>query len=80
MSAVTLAVALLASFAGWLLIHVVLAVRLMRRAPHWRGVVALFLPPLAPWWAAKARWSGAVYAWLGALLLYVTILIALKLT
>jgi hypothetical protein len=38
--------------------------------PRWRGLLALLLPPLAPWfgWRAGRRWNAGV--WLFAALLY----------
>jgi hypothetical protein len=39
--------------------------------PRWRGLLALLLPPLAPWlgWRAGRRWNAGV--WLVAALIYV---------
>lgn len=38
--------------------------------PRWRGLLALLLPPLAPWfgWRAGRRWNAGV--WLVAAVLY----------
>ena len=44
--------------------HVALAVGLTLRAPRWRGLVALLVPPLAPYWGweAKMRLRAALWA------------------
>lgn len=55
------------SFSSWITCHTVLCARLMRRSP-WRGLVALVVVPLAPYYAAafpktRRTWAGllAVY-------------------
>ena len=63
--------ALLLSFATLLTTHVAIAVRLTWRArPRYRGVVALLVPPLAPWWAYEQRWRRMALVWLGAVAVY----------
>ena len=63
--------ALLVSFATLLTTHVVIAVRLTLRArPRYRGVVALLVPPLAPWWAYQEHWGRLVLLWVGAVAVY----------
>jgi hypothetical protein len=63
--------ALLVSFATLLTTHVVIAVRLAwRTRPRYRGLVALLVPPLAPWWAYGQRWRRLVALWVGAIAVY----------
>jgi hypothetical protein len=42
--------ALLLAFALVVTAHVTLVVGLAARRPRWRALVALVVPPLAPWW------------------------------
>ena len=63
--------ALLVSFATLLTTHLVIAVRLgWRTRPRYRGLVALLVPPLAPWWAYQQRWWRLVLLWVGAVAVY----------
>ncbi len=48
-------IALSVAFAAWVTDHVALSVGLLRRAPRWRGLVALVIAPLAPVWGFGAR-------------------------
>jgi hypothetical protein len=62
---------LLLSFATLLTTHVAIAVRLgLRARPRYRGVVALLVPPLAPFWAYEQRWRTMVLLWVGAVAVY----------
>ena len=56
--------------------HVGLLAGLARREPRWRAVVALFLPPLAPYWGWQHGMTRRTYAWMAALAVY-TIALAL---
>jgi hypothetical protein len=47
------ALLLVASFAGWGTLYVVIAAKLVLTPPRWRGIAALFVPPLAPYWATR---------------------------
>lgn len=63
------AAALVLAFALAVTAHVTLVVGLAGRAPRWRALVALVLPPLAPYWG----WSGLrrrAVLWLGAAAAY----------
>jgi hypothetical protein len=51
-------------------VHVALAVRLVRRQPRWRGLVALVVPPLAVMWAFREGWRRTAVLWLGAVAVY----------
>ncbi len=64
------AAVLIGSLAVWGVLHVHVAMRLVRRHPRWRGVVALILPPLAPYWAARTGDRVWAAAWGVSLLLW----------
>jgi hypothetical protein len=67
---------LVLAFATLVTAHVTLALGLMRRAPRWHGLVALVVPPLAPWWAWRdsMRVRGAI--WVAAAIAYAAALAA----
>jgi hypothetical protein len=68
--------ALLVAFATLLTAHVVIAVRLVVSAhPRYRGLVALFFPPVAPMWAYRERWTRLAYLWIGAAVVYTVMLV-----
>jgi hypothetical protein len=50
--------------------HVVLVAGLARKRTWGRAVVALLVPPLAPWWGYRAGLRVATIAWCAALALY----------
>ena len=60
------ALVLIGSFATWGSLHVLLAWRLGRSAPWWHGLVALVLPPLAPYWGMRSGRRVMGSAWLVA--------------
>lgn len=67
--------ALLASFATLVTAHVAIAVRLFFGAkPRYRGILALIVPPLAPMWAHRERWRKLCWTWVGAVLVYASLL------
>ena len=51
--------------------HVVLAASLALLKPRWRGLVALLVPPLAPYWGMEQRMRLRSALWLGAAAAYV---------
>jgi hypothetical protein len=53
-----------------LVAHVTLVIGLLRRDPWWRGLVALVVPPLAPFWGYEARLRGRVTLWVVTLVVY----------
>jgi hypothetical protein len=50
--------------------HVTLVIGLMRRGPWWHGLLALLVPPLAPYWGYEARLRKRVTLWVVSLALY----------
>lgn len=50
--------------------HVALAVGLARRGPVWVALVALAVPPLAPWWGWARGMRVRAITWGAALALY----------
>jgi hypothetical protein len=63
--------ALAVSFALAITAHLAIAVGLTRRAPRWRGPVALVVAPLAPYWAFQSGMRARGAAWLLAIVGYV---------
>ncbi len=63
--------ALIGSFAAWGVVHVLLVARLLAERPRWRGVLAIVVPPLAPYWAARAGRRVRAAAWIVALVIWV---------
>jgi hypothetical protein len=51
-------------------VHVAIAVGLARRRAFARAALALFVPPLAPWWAWQAGMRARTYGWAATLSLY----------
>ena len=71
------AVVLIGSFAALLTTHVAIVASLLRRAPRWRGLVAL-LPPVAPlavYWALRERMYLRGALWVLGLLVYLAALV-----
>lgn len=67
---------LVGSFAILLTVHLSLAIGLACRKPRWRGLVALLLAPLAPYWGHGARMRVRTTLWLAALCIYLLSLFA----
>ena len=61
---------LVLAFAAFVTAHVALAAGVLARGPWWRGIVALLVPPAAPWLGHAAGLRGRTFAWWGALALY----------
>ena len=53
-----------------LVAHVTLVIGLLRRDPWWHGLVALLVPPLAPYWGYEAKLRGRVTLWVTTLAVY----------
>jgi hypothetical protein len=62
--------AMIAAFALLVTAHVTIAWGLAGRAPRWRAAVALVVPPLAPYFAARERMPVRASAWMCALVVY----------
>ncbi len=58
------------AFGLLLVAHVTLVIGLVRREPRWRGLVALLVPPLAPYWGYEAQLSKRVTLWVVSLTVY----------
>ena len=59
-----------------LVAHVTLVIGLLRREPRWRGLVAFFVPPLAPYWGYEARLRKRVTLWIATLAVYLVSAVA----
>jgi hypothetical protein len=73
-----LSVLLALAFLGFIASHVALVVGIARTHNRPRAALAFFVPPLAPFWGHELGMTRRASAWLGALALYVAILIALS--
>jgi hypothetical protein len=73
---VTILATLLVAFGLLVTTHLALAVALLLRSPWWRGLVALLVPPLAPYWSYESGLKIGAALWLLALFLYAVALIA----
>jgi uncharacterized membrane protein YdcZ (DUF606 family) len=69
MTHVLVAVVALALVA-FLAAHTALIVFVFSRPPRYRGLVALAVPPLAPYWAWQGGLHARVYLWLTSLAAY----------
>lgn len=67
---VLLTLTLSLALAAWLTDHIALAVGLMRRAPRWRGFVALVVAPLAPLFGFLAKLRVRSALWLVLAIVY----------
>lgn len=74
--AVFVLVSIALSFAALVTAHVALAVGLCRRTPWTRGLVALVVPPLAPYWGLREKMPGRSVVWIVALVIYVAARVA----
>ena len=73
-----LSILLALALAGFLGAHVALVVGIFRARKPPRAALAFFIPPLAPFWGHELGMTKRANAWLGALALYVAVLIALS--
>ena len=64
---------LLVAFAAFVTAHVALVAGLVMRKPWWRGMVALPVAPLAPYWGARAGMHKRSVAWVVCAALYVVL-------
>jgi hypothetical protein len=61
-------------FATLATIHVAIVLGLAMRDPRWRALVALVVPPLAPYWALRGDMHKRGLFWIGSVLLYTALL------
>ncbi|MEO8874058.1 MAG: hypothetical protein ABI461_00605 [Polyangiaceae bacterium] len=73
-----LSVLLAASLLAFVVAHVALVVGIWRARLRLRAPLALVVPPLAPFWGYELGFTRRAYTWLGALALYMAILVALS--
>ena len=66
---------LVIAFALFITAHVTITYGLAWRPPRWRALVALFVAPLAPFWAWREHMRIRAGIWGGALVLYVVAMI-----
>ncbi len=66
-------VLLVVAFAACVTAHVTILLGLAARAPRWRALAALLVPPLAPYWAARERMWLRLVAWVAGALAYVAL-------
>jgi hypothetical protein len=69
----TVFLAIVVLFALAVTAHVAIAVGLLRLHPRWRGPVAFFVPPLAPYWALRNRMPARAIVWLAAVAGYLLV-------
>jgi hypothetical protein len=58
---------LIVTLAVCVAVHVSIAAKLTGMAPRWRGVVALLIPPLSPFWAWRSGLRARAVVWVVAL-------------
>jgi hypothetical protein len=65
---------LLVAFATLVTVHVTIVFGLSQRDPRWHAAIALFVPPLAPYWALRGGMVVRGGIWIGSVILYTTLL------
>ena len=74
MTAESVLLLMLGSFFLWSLTHLALALRLTAKARPWyRGLVALVVVPLVPYWTYREGWRRSASLWVALLASYVAI-------
>jgi hypothetical protein len=63
-------VSIVVSFATLVTAHLALAAGLAARPPWWHALVALLVPPLAPYWGFREKMRARAVLWGAALVLY----------
>ncbi|HEY6560226.1 MAG TPA: hypothetical protein VI072_23235 [Polyangiaceae bacterium] len=63
--------ALVGSFALLVTMHVAIAAGLTLKPPRWRGLLALLVPPLAPYWGMRERMRRRTALWVVSLMVYI---------
>lgn len=65
--------ALVLSFAAFVTTHLAMVSRLAAHRPRWRALVALVVPPLAPYWSARLRRHAHTGLWVLTALSYLVL-------
>jgi hypothetical protein len=65
---------LVLAFALLVTVHVAIVLGLAWRDPRWRALVALFVPPLAPYWALRGGMRVRGGIWIGCVVVYTSLL------
>jgi hypothetical protein len=63
------------AFAFAITMHVVIVFALAKHKPRWRALVALIVPPFAPYWAWREHMRKRASCWIGAVLVYSVMLL-----
>lgn len=63
-------VAVVVAFAIAVTAHVTIVFGLARRGPKWHAAAALFLVPLAPYWALRERMRARAAMWIVGVVVY----------
>lgn len=53
-----------------LIAHASIVAALATRSPRWRALVALVVPPLAPYWALREKLPGRAVTWIASAVVY----------
>jgi hypothetical protein len=68
---------LIGSLVAWGVVHVLVVSALLSSPARWKGLVALIVVPLAPYWAARAKlwvrvalWCATLVTWLAVRLFF----------
>ncbi len=67
---------LLIAFSTLVTTHLALSVLLFLRSPWWHGLLALVIPPLAPYYGYESGLKIGAGIWIGAVFFYAVALIA----
>ena len=65
---------LVLAFATLVTVHVAIVLALAWQIPRWRALAALFVPPLAPYWALRSGMVVRGGIWIGSVVLYTLLL------
>jgi hypothetical protein len=66
---------LIVTFAFVITMHVAIALGLASRQPRWRALVALVVPPLAPYWAWQEHMRKRMGLWAFGVVVYLVLLL-----
>ncbi len=73
MSPLLFFVLMITSFATLLTAHIAIVIGLARKAPRWRALVAVVLPPVGAVWAIRDKQRLRGVAWFVAAVVYVVV-------